>query len=965
MSKLGQIFSSGVVNKIEVVYDDVQNSGILETVGTSAFPVKSLAVDASQPSLKVFGLTANLDAQSTAQASILAPTAEITPFDDTTPLTAPSGSSYAQLSIDGKLSGAISGSVSSLPLSVSGSGAASFTYDHWIPAASTEQRLAALTRLVTTAQLPQFENLPGLAAGEISRFEAKLNVDLGIQAKYGSSFDLSKAVSLFDGLSAQLKASVQYEIEASLGWSMYEDMDVAVGKAQQKNPGWVRVRIDRAHGSTFTAGATFALNVAYDVSSIGDALEKAFQMTPLPRAISILTTVSQGNWDAIKTQISDRAANDLISLIAGTGWKEKAANSPDVQKALAAINKVVSIYKNADAKVQQLWAGLLVKADLQPGSPLRTTIEKIAAIDPQNPDLQQFLSPAAQKDLEMLESLTGKSIEELLVGSNTTVQIALTRAVKLAKQLENVITDTPAEITSALSTFAKDHGIQSAIAFLAANATSLDQIQAFGDSAINKLVAKAVGKAFDAINPQDLAKVQAWAQKIVGQWNDLSAKLAAAAKFLKGTLGFNASLEISRASEYSAVLDFEIDPANAAAVAAARDNLPSGDVQKMLQALAAIDANAFTIRQSVIISRHLRTGVTTVLLSILGLSNLQKISGTRFTETSMQIGDSGRTASYSGGFTQSVTSGNTTSQCSVWIAAEASDGSLDPAAPFAAVTREMRLTFSRNDTKTSAEELQALQKLLVDLGFFATGGEPVTDAAAGVDSAFTIDITLDDAALQAFAQDDGEANWNDDFRNAGYRLLGDHMVTDQLTGVGEETGQVLAAVVKTDLFNDTWTDTSTTKFRQDPRVEMLSINDKPLNVLDDQLRFVPPYLTIQMLITRRPRGFAVLDELRNAVAHTGAWTPGDLSALAGAGENLFGNTQLPEWDNPMFAFWFVVARLCRLGNGNSLATAKGLATFRFRAQPTDAYSAPMQQSLTANVGVPAAQIKARQLFPFA
>jgi hypothetical protein len=242
----------------------------------------------------------------------------------------------------------------------------------------------------------------------------------------------------------------------------------------------------------------------------------------------------------------------------------------------------------------------------------------------------------------------------------------------------------------------------------------------------------------------------------------------------------------------------------------------------------------------------------------------------------------------------------------------------------------MRLTFSRNDAKTSAEELQALQDLLLDLGFFATGGQPVTDTAAGVDSAFTIDITLDDAALEAFAQDDGEENWNNDFRNAGYRLLRDHMVTDQLTGLGAETGQVLAEVVKTDLFTDTWTDTSTTKFRQDPRVEMLSINNKPLNVLDDQLRFVPPYLTIQTLITRRPRGFAVLDALRDAVTHTGAWTPADLTKLADAGENLFGNTQLPEWDNPMFAFWFVVARLCRLGDGNSLATAKGLSTFRFR-----------------------------------
>lgn len=946
MSKLGQIFTAGVSNDISVLADDAAT--LFEPVGTSAFQVQGLAVDAPKANLQVFDLTANLDANSSAQASINAPSTEIAPFDAAEPLTAPQGSSYTQLVIDGNLSGNIGGAIKDLPLTVSASAAPSFTYTHWITASAAETRLDALTRLVATAQLPQFAKLTSLLPGEATRFAATLQIDLGAEAKYGDSFDLAKAVSLFDGLSAQLKASVTYQIKASLGWSLYEDFDVVVANAQQKNPGWARVRIDRTRNETFTAGASFTLNVAYDASSIADALEKAFQSTPLPRAISILQTVSSGDWDSIKTSISDRAADDLIALIAGTGWKEKAADSPEVTKAIAEINKVVSIYNGVDAKVQQLWSDLLLKVDLEPGSDLRNTIDKIAALDPQNPNLQQFLSPEAQKDLQMLEALSGKSIEQLLVGSDAGVSIAITRAVNLAKQLERVLNDTPNEVMSALKTFAQQHGIASTIDWLAKNATSLDAIENFGDSEIKKVVTKAVGKAWDKINPQDLQTVQTWATKILAQWNDLSAKLAAAAKFLQGTLGFNLSVELSRASEWSAVLDFEVDPTNAAAVAAVESNLPKGNVHDMLVALDGAAADAFTIRESVVTSRQLKTGVSTALLSLLGLSGTQKVTSQQFTESVVQITDSGRTANYSGGFTLSVTIDSTSSQCSASLSAEGSDASHDPDAPFVSPARELHLTFSRNDKATSASTLQALQTLLEDTGFFVTAGEPATDTLAGSETAFTIDVVLDENALAQFATDDGETNWNGDFRNAAHRLFIDAMVD----------GEEFDTIVRSDVFAQTWTDTSTTKFRQDPRANGIPFQGKTLRILDDNLQFTAEFVPIRVLITRRPGGFHELDRVENALANTG-----NLKAFAAAGAAMFSKAMLREWNNPMFTFWLVLARLCRI-SGGALKSAKGLATLRSRQSPNDAFSAPTQWSLTNGTGVPAAQIKARGLFPF-
>ena len=968
MSSLGRIFSSDVVNQIEVLYNDVTSSGILDPVGTSAYQLPDVSVNAAKPSLKVFDLTADLDAQSSAKVSILAPSAQIAPFDKSVPLTAPAGSSYAQLDVAGKLSAGITGERGSA-LSLSASGAATFAYDHYLPAAATAKRLDALAKLVASAELPQYADLAGLQAGEITRFEADINIDLGIKAEYGSSFDIDRTMKLFEGLSGQFTASVQSSIEASLGWSLFDEMDVVVGNAQQDTPGWVRVRIDRSRKNSFTFGATFALQVNYDASSIATALERAFKLSPLPRAINVLTFVANGQWSNIQQLIVDRGADALISLIAGTGWKEKAANDPTVVKALAAINRAVSIYNSIDTKVQQLWNDLLIRVDLQPGSDLRKTIDTIAGLDPANPNLQQFLSPTAQKDLEMLESLSGKSIEQLLIGSNATVQVAITRAIDLAKQLERVITDTPTEVTTAIQTFAKDYGIQSVISWLSTNATSLDQLQAFGDGVIKRVVATAVGKAFDLVSPEDLAAVQKWAQRIIEAWADLSARLAKAAKALKGTLGFSVSLELSRVTEYSAVLDFELDPKNAAAVAAVEKQLPTGNVRNMLAALDQIARDnagnlPFTIRESMIVSRHTRTGVTTVLLSLLNLSNLQKVTGSRFEEAVIHISDSGRTATFSGGFTQAVATNDSTSECGVWIEADATDSQRDPNLPFATVSREMRLTFSRTDKKTAAEELTALQTLLTDLGFFVTAGQSLTDTPAGTETTFTVDISLDEAAVAAFANDDGEDNWNNDYRNAAYRLLRDDMITEKIASLGQPTGEVLAGVVKTDQFAATWTDSSTTKFRNVLVNKSFMLGGKHLLMVNEQNQFIPPYVPIQMLITRRPKGYDQLRSLRAGLDASADRERGGLSQLASAAAATFASTTLPEWDNPMFNFWFVVARLCRLGS-DILKNAKGLATIRWRTSPSDPLSDPVQWMLTKDVGVPAAQIKSRQLFPFA
>jgi hypothetical protein len=961
MSNLGKILNSGIVNDIEVLFDDVEQSGVLDPVGTEAFALPPLKVATANPAMKVFDLSANLGASAQATASILASGATITPYDAATSLTAPAGSSYAQINVTGNLSAGLSGSVNdTVPLSISASGAASFTYNHYLPATATDTRLTAFQRLAASSQLPQFESLVALKPGEISSFEAPLNFDLGLKAKYGSSFNVSEVLQLFAGLSAQLTAQVQYSIEASLGWSIFDDMKMVVGSAQQNNPGWVRIRIDRTHNNTFTAGATFALQVNYDASSLATVLEKAFDMTALPRVIDILTTASTISWETLQQTVVDEASNKVIELIAGTGWKTKAANDPTIVKALAGINKVLSLYNSVDAKVQQLWSTLLTKVDLQPGSSLRSAIEKIAALDPTNPDLTQFLSPTANKDLELLESLSGVSLEQLLVGSNTGVGIAITDAVNLAQQLLRIITETPTEVTTAIQQFEVKFGIKSAVDFLS-NVSSLDKIEQFGDGIIRKVVAKAVGSVFTAVGPAEFNNVQAWAKKIIAQWDALTAKLIVAAKFLKGQVGFNVALEFSRVSAYSAVLDFEVNPQVAASIAAVQAQLPRGNVAGMLSALNGLDRATFEIREAVIMSRHLRTGTTTVILSFLGLQNLQKVTTTRFDETVIRVTNAGRQATFNGGFVQAVSVGQS-GECSTSIGADASDTNTDVTLPFATVSRSLRLTFAHHSMSSNQSERDALLKLLAQLGFIPSTGAPAIDAADGTETIFAMNIILDGAAVAALVSDLAETNWNNDYRNSATRLLSDALFdTRKLGNVDMRVVDAEVDVVGTELWTDTWTDASRQRFVTDPRAAMLSISGKPLRVVAGA-DIVPPYEELQQLIVRRPAGLRQLDNLKSAVTASTDGAPATLQQLASSAAAFFASTSLDIAENPMFAFWFTIARLSRIGAG-ALQNAKGLTTLRVRTSPTADLSVPVQWTLAAGVGVPAAQV--RTLFPFA
>ena len=147
---------------------------------------------------------------------------------------------------------------------------------------------------------------------------------------------------------------------------------------------------------------------------------------------------------------------------------------------------------------------------------------------------------------------------------------------------------------------------------------------------------------------------------------------------------------------------------------------------------------------------------------------------------------------------------------------------------------------------------------------------------------------------------------------------------------------------------------------RDPRSKEFSAKGKRL-LLDNGVDIVPPYLDLQQLIVRRPDGLKKLAALQNAVTTSASGTPDSLQKLASISGSFFANTSLDVAANPMFGFWFVLARLTRIG-AVPLQNAKGLATLRVRTSSAAALSPAVQWTLTAGVGVPAAQL--RPQFPF-
>jgi len=964
MKSLGHILANAQ-NDIEVLFDDVSAAAdVLQPVGANAFTLKSASVQAGKPGLTLFDVPLNLSATASASASIAASSATFQPFDDD-PLSAPANTSYAQLKVDGTfgLQGSVPSTGTTLQLSGSAATSASFSYLHLLPVSQAATRLSAFEKLVTTAQLPELVSFNNLTQGEIDRLTATLGIDLGIKATAGASFDTNSVVSLFDGLSGAVKANVGYSLEAALGWSLHEEMTLTVGRAQQRNANWVRVRLERSDKSSLTFGVTFGLKAAYDATDIVTVLQRALSLSPVMGAVKtlneVLATFASGDWDKVKATISDFAANRLTA-IAGPAWTTWVNNSQEVQDFIALANKIVNFYNGLDGKVQSLWTDVLTRLDAAPGSKFADAIAKIAALDPAT-DLQNLLSPQFQEALQIIEALTGKSIEELVLGSSTAATDALTKAKKLAGQIQGLITGAPADIDAAIKKVADQFGISKAVAFLAANATSTTALNDAANRWARDLVTRLVGKAFDQITTADLQKVQEFAAKlqakVLGAEAAINSAMQKALDLAKGEFGFSVAFEVSRVTERSALLDFEFNPANNGVLTRVSSTLPSGDVQRLLQKLDQVfdpKTPVFDIRESVVSSRHVRSGAITAILSAFGLQNLTSFQGMRFDTSRVVTSNAGREAEYTGGYTLRVKKDGDT-ECSTWIESSATGPGQDPFAPYTTVDHLLRISFGRTDEQLSQRELVAYDRLLTELGFPITpADQPSVLVPINSDSHLAISMSLGKPAIDALIADLKDHGTGIDIRNAAFRVVTDGIVSTPLFAPPRELGDSLGRIILSKEFNDHWEDSSGQGFILAGTGQQIGGENV---VVGGQV--VPPYVPVLMVIQKRPDTIQSVKTFAQTFPAAGM-TPAGLERLARQTANSFAaTTSKGEFDNPSFNLWFVLARLSRL-NANVLTGARGLAILRWKAVGATDFTTKSWQ-LTPN-GIPT-DLMAGRAFP--
>jgi len=929
MPDLGKLFGS-VETKIEDALSELN-----KPVSAGAYPVKPLNVDTGAKSVTVFGAPLKLQAKATAQAEILAPDATIEIFDGKE-FPPPAGTSYARLSVEASASASGSGgaTVSKINISATGSTSANLTYLHARPVSGT--RLQALEELVKTSRLPQMANVKDVEPLEVLSFDGHLNVDLGVQAKFGGNVDLAEVINLGAGLSLPMKAHAEYTIAASLGFSLYDEMIVKVAGIGRRDPSWVRARMERKHRDEITFGVAITLDVDYNLKTGADLLlNQIFARIPFPvlssSASEVLDLFAAGNWDAVKAQISKRAADIVVKLVNDTGWKNWLADSAEVQQLLRVSNFIVNEYSKLDGKVRSLWTKLLSQLDSVGLAKVRALLQKIAAIDLSTIDAKKLVSPELADVLQLIETLSGRDLEELIVSDS--IRDGVEKAKALATRIEGLITGLGDKAVEWLHGFEDRTGLNAVAEWLKANGTSVDALQKAGDTWIGSTIQRLVGKELSQIDANDLTKLQTFAIKakqLLATKDTILAKLKEATKKLQGHFGVKLTLELSRVTEWSSLVDVEVDPKNDSAANALTRFLSSGDIAKMITDLNALtpddpadaDEAPFAIHEIVLTSRHIRTSTFSLFLSFLGLTTTKDM---RMDESIVRISAGAgetkqREGIYSGGASIRQQQPTLVSEGAAWVRIHAKSDDTTLSAPFSDVKPSIRLTFVREDTSTVPDELTWMRDLLFEIGFTDFNAPPPNQQTR-----FSLELDLPADALEAYVAGD-EKTWNDDMIHVARRWFSDNQ-----SDVPE-----YAPIVKNEDFQKLWV-----KFPADEFVTPGRNGDFGERIFADGPA-IRPTAGFQGMFTfirlRKRHRFDGVKSFNVNLAKSPA-APDDLVQAMKNGTVLFDTHGTDSDKLPFLNFWLVLARVTRQ-NANALNSARGIATLRFRPNDTADWSEP-------------------------
>ncbi len=942
LKTLGALFSN---DKAKLLVDAAE---LLEPVGDAGFVPAAQSVDASGVPLEIFGQATSLDASGQGQVMIHPAEAFIPDlFVDGETYRAPQGTALASLDLRGKLSLATQIpplSFGALTLAITGSSTASFRYQSRLPVRQASTRGAAFENLAAATLLPQKLRPEQIQPGEVHRLDALLTLSFGLEARWGKEFDLKKVLGLWDGLSVEIRAHVAATVQASLGWSLYEEMHLTLGSANLLRPDWVRIRLERTRERRFTLGAVVQILADYDASSVAMILQQTLDQSPLPRVLAALRPIAAGDWDAVKGTLGDRAVATLDELLDDTGWKEWAADSKQVASLVKTANEIVNGYNGLGSRAASLWDRLLGSADLKKGEALREGLETIAALKGK-PVTDLIENLQAREALQLFEVFTGKTLEEVLLGSDSQIQTYVDDAAAVAQRALGFVTALPAKVRKELSTYAEKLKIPSTLGWLREHATSKEALLAAVDQGaqkrIQQLVELLLGKAWEQIPDGDLAKVQQWASRLSGEMDRLQERLGQALQRFKGELGFSLSAALDRATTDEALIDLEIDPRDPQLATDIPKALIAGKVRDLLEALPDLADKdegketqpPYLLRESVLSHRKVRTASLSTLFHFLGLKSFFKTQSQWAEEGNLRIHqtDAGfqRQGRYSGGLIRSTSTKAAELEAALWLEISADDaGATQPLAPFApgSVTTGASVIFTYEDRETQEEEQEALDDLLARLGFInvANSLNNIRRRLGGetVDSRFALTLRLGPQGVE-----DILGNLTDeDAWNESYLMAADLWYRQTVPTSGRD-GEALAGLIARQDFRQDWLGGPvdlTTEWA--PGTKKVPIAGKPRSIrpllhpnnINHLARWNPDFSSLYWLANNRGRG---LQRFRSLVSTLGvAVATGTNDALlAAAREAAIAFKQahpgdlLVSWNSPLFLPWLVLSRLSAAG----------------------------------------------------
>lgn len=986
---------------------DTADPELLKRVGASGYALPALDLDLENRQIEIFDQALTLGSDLRLTARIL---------DDDKPLQDPFGSgaeapppadrSFAvfDLAANLKLGGEASTESKGIAFSAHGTAGGAFTYRHLTTVSQGRQRNTVMSDLLGGVRLPQFVPLDQLAPGEVHQMTAKINLDLGLEVSAGASTPGELAQALFEGLSPQAKIQGSATAKAALGFSLFDEMRLTVGRGM-KDDSWPRLRLERSRQDRLSLSATLQLMVEYDLASpLESVLDNALDQVPTPRLLETLREVDElaagVQWQEFVAKLGERGAEVLDEFLERqTHWRQWVDGSPEVEAFVRRAQKIVDTFGSLDPRIEGLWQELLGKVDLEEGSPIRQALGEVAAIDPQKPDVLAKLAQgnALGKALDLIEKLTGRTVDEMILDSLPEAQRALAKAVFLANQALDFLRNTPQQVIDEVDGFARRAGIQQTVSFLAQNATSKQAISNFVSTRIKRLVEVLVGKAWQKIDAQDLAKVQAWAQKmerVLEAPEALEKTLRDAIAKLEGQASFDVGMAIDRESSRTALIDFELDAGKHPKLAAEiQAKLEHGRMLDIRNALSLLDAQLaqhddeatgddappapppFRLRESLFTSRLVRTRAFSLAFKGFGISLSRKGISRRIEESRLRIhqlppakeGDPPtfeRRAGYCAGYLRRDESDAGMNETALWLESEARGEGMLPDAPYDGTPRPtLRLVYCRQDGKATAEELRAIATFLARLGF-AENGAVARAAQPGWTTQLTVELRFVDpddapgAALDALIADPAdEEGWNRDVLAAAHAWLGGRM-DDRRAPSGLSQGRVLGAMIEDPPFLDSWTGgvfPLLQKVRgrtleisaggKSERVDWTTAEGKP------NMRLGVIYGS---LVPKRRRGLAAMARVAEARQALAGAHDGDhyrrLSRFfvdAGLRSAVYGK----QWTSSLFILWLTLTRIARR-RPDLLPATRGLVLLRTRADADDPWQPPVRIELEDGVKAP-------------